>query len=69
MANAFLKASVQRPSDNAMVPPLGNGLAQGTIDLKKMYPLWQEEVINGNTKLQFAEWLKEQGSQNPVMPK
>lgn len=69
MANAFVKASVQRPSENAMAPPLGNGLAQGVIDVKQMRPLWQEEVVNGTTKLQFAEWLKEKGIQNPVVPR
>ena len=52
----------------AQAPSMGSGLAQGAADLKKQYPIWQQQYMDGTTQLQFPEWLKGQGQQNPAMP-
>lgn len=57
---------------NAMNPanaPLGSGLARGAGDLLAMRKVWMDEYTNGNTTLQFPEWLASQGIRNPVMPR
>ncbi len=62
--------ALAEPGDNALSdPPLGSGLAKGVADLKKLYPAWQQQFIEGQTQLQFQEWLKAQGIKNPVMPR
>jgi hypothetical protein len=68
MANAL--AQSDPISGNALAQaPLGTGLAQGAADIQKLYPVWQQQYIDGQTQLQFAEWLKQQGISNPVMPR
>lgn len=48
---------------------LGTGLAQGAADAMRLHPVWKQAVINGDTDLQFPDWLREQGIENPVVPK
>ena len=60
--------SPQTTSGNALAGMLGGGLAQGAADLKRDYPIWQQEYMDGTTTLQFPEWLKSRGQQNPAMP-
>lgn len=72
MPNAFqdMQPTKVGYTGNAMADPsLGAGLAQGALDLKRLYPLWQDQYINGQTQLQFTDWMKAQGMQNPVLPK
>lgn len=53
----------------AQAPNLGAGLAQGAMDIKSQYPVWQQQFMEGGTTLQFPEWFKgQQGQQNPAMP-
>lgn len=53
----------------AQAPNLGSGLAQGAMDIKSQYPVWQQQYLEGGTTLQFPEWLKgQQGQGNPAMP-
>jgi hypothetical protein len=40
-------------------------MAQGTTtqdaaDALKYYPVWQQEFADGNTQLQFRDWLQQQ---------
>lgn len=55
--------------NNALAGNLGSGLMQGAADLQKQYPIWQQEYENGTTTLQFSDWLRSKGQQNPVMPR
>ena len=55
-------------NSNALAGNYGTGLMQGAADLKKQYPIWQQQYMEGTTTLQFPDWLKGQGQQNPVMP-
>lgn len=52
----------------AQAPSLGSGLAQGAMDIKSQYPVWQQQYLEGGTTLQFPEWFKGQQGQNPAMP-
>ena len=41
-----------------------NAMAEGTTtqdaaDSLKYYPVWQQEFANGDTQLQFREWLQQ----------
>lgn len=47
---------------------LGAGLASGAADAMKLRPVWQQAFADGQTTLQFPEWLKQQGINNPIMP-
>ena len=64
MDNAFATSS-QPQSRNAM----GSGLAQGSADLVRLRKMWQDQYSQGETQLQFREWLQEQGISNPTMPR
>jgi hypothetical protein len=55
-------------NNNAIAGNFGSGLMQGAIDVQKQYPIWQQQYLDGTTTLQFPEWLKGQGQNNPVMP-
>lgn len=67
--NALAMPAMQKTAgNNALAGNFGTGLMQGTIDIKSQYPVWQEQFLNGDTTLQFDEWLKSMGQQNPVMP-
>ena len=54
--------------NNALAGNYGTGLMQGAADIKKQYPIWQQQYMEGATTLQFPDWLKGQGQQNPAMP-
>lgn len=54
---------------NALAGNYGSGLMQGVADIKKQYPIWQQQYMDGITTLQFNDWLKQQGQQNPIMPR
>lgn len=54
--------------NNALAGNYGTGLMQGAADIKKQYPIWQQQYMDGTTTLQFPDWLKGQGQQNPAMP-
>ena len=59
-------------NDNAMRPedaPMGWGLAKGAANLKMLHKQWQQMYTSGDTEMQFSEWLKSQGINNPVMPR
>lgn len=61
--------SMRPAPQQQQVSMLGSGLAQGAADATRLYPLWQKDYIDGNTQLQFTDWLAEQGISNPVLPK
>lgn len=44
---------------------LGSGLAQGASDTNKLRKLWMQAYSNGETTLQFDEWLKASGIERP----
>lgn len=56
-------------SMNPVNAPIGYGLARGAADLTSLHKIWTDEYTNGNTNLQFREWLASQGIKNPVMPR
>lgn len=38
---------------------LGSGMAENAADSMQFHPMWKQAVINGETDLQFPEWLKQ----------
>jgi len=67
MANAFMTGN---SGGNAFAEaPLGTGLAQGAVDVIKLREEWQRLYTDGDTNLQFRDWLAAQGISNPVMPR
>lgn len=58
----------QQQQQQPAQPRFGTGLLQGAADATNMYPKWQEAFINGETSLQYPDWLKAQGIHNPIMP-
>jgi hypothetical protein len=52
----------QKPTPNM----LGSGMAAGAANTSQLYPMWQQQFIDGETQLQFADWVKTQGLQKPV---
>lgn len=55
--------------NNSLAGNYGTGLMQGAADIKKQYPIWQQQYMEGTTTLQFPDWLKgQQGQTNPAMP-
>ena len=47
----------QRQTIGRMI--LGTGMAGKAADKMQMHPIWKNAVINGETNLQFEEWLKQ----------
>jgi hypothetical protein len=68
MANAFMTGNT---GGNALASdaPLGTGLVRGAVDVIKLREEWQRLYTDGDTNLQFKDWLAAQGISNPVMPR
>lgn len=49
--------------------PIGTGLAQGAKDIALWRRKWQEEFVNGQTDLQFRDWLKQFNLKSPTLPR
>ena len=45
---------------------LGSGMAAGAANTKQLYPIWQQQYIDGQTQLQFPAWVRAQGIKKPV---
>ncbi len=70
MANAFVTyGAPPRRNELAADVSLGTGLAQGAADLIKLREEWQRLYTDGDTNLQFRDWLAAQGISNPAMPR
>lgn len=67
MANAFVTGPSSGGNALAANAPLGTGLAQGAADIIHLRKEWQRQYIDGETELQFREWLSSQGISNPTM--
>ena len=51
---------------NAMnMANMGTGTAQGAADTIRLRKAWQAEYTEGQTELQFPDWLKAQGIKIP----
>ena len=59
------------PTDMRGQPSMGTGMAQSAAELMQMRPIWEEQYANGQTTLQFNEWLRlqQQMQQAPNAPK
>lgn len=72
LARSLLSKSGPTRAVNTPQPPksdyLGTGLAAGAENAMQMYPVWQQQTIDGQTDLPFEQWLQEQGIRNPIMP-
>lgn len=38
------------------VPGMGSGLAQGTTEILRLRPVWQQQIADGSTTLPFDQW-------------
>lgn len=47
---------------NALMP---STTTQDAADAMKYYPVWQTEFADGQTQLQFQDWLKQYLGQQP----
>lgn len=54
--------SPQKPTPDM----LGSGMAAGAANTQQLYPVWQQQFLDGQTQLQFPDWVRAQGIQKPV---
>jgi hypothetical protein len=68
MANAFMTGN---SGGNALAEdaPMGSGLVRSAADIIQQRQEWQRQYTEGETTLQFRDWLASQGISNAVMPR